>query len=462
MTGHPYPSSGPGPGLPAVPSGTVPRALLRRRTSVLTWVAMLVLGIGALVIALLILYTGGPVGAVVTTVLAAISFPLLIAVCFWLDRYEPEPARYRIAALGWGAVIAVILSFVAEQLLFSLPGTSDFTDTAILAPLVEEFGKGLFLVAVLLLRRDQVHGLLDGIVYAGLVGIGFAFVEDILYYSSALSEGGGAGLTVTFVLRGVMSPFAHPLFTSATGIGVGIAASTRRPVLRWLAPLAGYLVAVVLHGVWNGSSFWGSRGFLIAYVAVFLPLLVVVLGLAVWARIREGRMLTAALEQTAQLGWNRRDEIRWVAKLADRISSRGYARRVAGKPAAEALRAYQQTMTEIAFLHLRALDGTAPRDLNQRMGSLLQHATELRPYVILPPPVAVGPGPFGGGPSAAGPSGAGPSGAGPSGGAPSGGPPHYGGPPPGAWGPPASPPPGSWAPPQAAPPPSGSWPPPPA
>ncbi|WP_375431975.1 PrsW family intramembrane metalloprotease [uncultured Friedmanniella sp.] len=437
MTGQPYlPAVPPGPGL----VGPVPRTLLRRRTSALTWVAMIILGVGALVVALLILYTGGPIGALVTTVLAAISFPLLIAVCFWLDRYEPEPARYRIAALGWGAVIAVILSFVAEQLLFSLPGTSDFTDTAILAPLVEELGKGLFLVVVLLLRRNQVHGLLDGIVYAGLVGIGFAFVEDILYYTSALSEGGGAGLTVTFVLRGVMSPFAHPLFTSATGIGIGIAASTRRPVLRWLAPLTGYVVAAVLHGIWNGSSFWGSRGFLVAYAAVFLPLLAVVLFVGVWARIREGRMLRSGLEQTADLGWNTRDEIRWIATLSDRISSRGYARRRAGKPAAEALRAYQQTMTEIAFLHLRALDGTAPRDVNQRMGALLQHAGELRPYVILPPPL----------PAVRG----------------------YGGPPPGSWGAPPGPPPfgpspygpSPYGPPPSAPspygpPPSGPWPP---
>ncbi|WP_375426405.1 PrsW family intramembrane metalloprotease [uncultured Friedmanniella sp.] len=388
MTGQPY--------LPAVPAGVVPPALLRRRTSALTWVAMVVLGVGALVIAGLILLTGGPVGAAVTTLLAAVSFPLLIAVCFWLDRYEPEPTRYRLAALGWGAVVAVILSFLAEQLLFSLPGTDAFVDTAVLAPLVEEFGKGLFLVAVLLLRRDQVHGLLDGIVYAGLVGIGFAFVEDILYYTSALSSGGGAGLTVTFVLRGIMSPFAHPLFTSATGIGVGIAASTRRPVLRWLAPLAGYLVAVLLHGTWNGSSFYGSRGFLTAYAAVFLPLLAVVLALAIWARVREGRMLTAALEQTAAMGWNRRDEIRWVARLADRMSSRGYAKRQGGKPAAQALRAYQQTMTEIGFLHQRAVDGTAPRDLNQRMGVLLQHADDLRPYVILPPPRPAVQGPYGG------------------------------------------------------------------
>jgi protease PrsW len=424
MTGQPY--------LPVQPVAEVPPDLLRRRTSALTWVTMTVLGLGAVVITVVLLLTGGPATAIFTTLLAAVSFPLLIAVCFWLDRYEPEPGRYRLAALGWGAVVAVILSFFAEQLLFSLPGTNDFVNTAVIAPFVEEFGKGLFLVVVVLFRRSQVHGLLDGIVYAALVGIGFAFVEDILYYTASLSEGGGPALTVTFVLRGVMSPFAHPLFTSALGVGIGIAVSTRSRPLRWVAPVLGYLVAVLLHGTWNGSSFWGAQGFLLAYAAVMLPLLVIVLALAVWARVREGRMLTTALQQTTALGWTRPEEIRWVARLSDRMSSRSYARRVGGRRAMQTLRAFQQTLTEIAFLHLRALDGTAPRDLNQRMLVLLQHAAELRPYVILPPPprpvLNGGPGPAAGGYGRPAPPWEQP---GVAPGAPT--PPSYGSPPPGGW-----------------------------
>lgn len=374
--------------LPHRPGGgapVVPPVLLRRRSSVLTWVTMGVLGLGAVLIALLVVLTGGPAVAVVTTLLAAVSFPLLIAVCFWLDRYEPEPGRYRLAALGWGAVVAVVISFVAEQLLFALPGTDAFVDTAVIAPLVEEAGKGLFLVAVLLLRRHQLHGVVDGIVYAALVGIGFAFVEDILYYSSALLEGGGVGLSVTFVLRGVVSPFAHPLFTAATGVGIGLGLGTRSLRVRRLAPGLGFVVAVVLHGVWNGSTYYGGAGFSFAYLAIMLPALGVLVGLAVWARIREGRMLTSGLLQTTALGWTRPEEIRWVARLPDRVSSRGYARQRGGRPAKLALQAFQQTLTEIAFLHLRALDGTAPRDVNQRMLGLLQHAAALRPWVILPP-----------------------------------------------------------------------------
>jgi protease PrsW len=348
----------------------------------LTWVTVIVLGLGGLVIAILIFLLGGPAGALIATLLAAVSFPVMIFICFWLDRYEPEPARYRLAALGWGAVAAVGFSFVGEQFLFGLSATNEFLNVAVGAPVVEELGKGLFLVAVVIFRRAELHGPLDGIVYGALVGIGFAFVEDIVYYLQSLQSG---ELGITFFLRGIMGPFAHPLFTAVTGLGIGLAVATRRPGVRVLAPLLGFLAAVVMHAIWNGSTFWGGNGFLVAYSAIFLPLLIVILAVAVWARSREGKLLTTALQQVAQMGWIRPDEIRWIARLSDRMSARAYAKRIGGKPAADAVRAYQQTMTEVAFLHHRAVEGTAPADLNRRMNGLLHRAAWLRPYVVLPP-----------------------------------------------------------------------------
>src|SRR4029450_1672393 len=114
---------------------------------------------------------------------------------------------------------------------------------------VEELGKGLFLVAVVIFRRAELHGPLDGIIYGALVGIGFAFVEDIVYYLQSLQSG---QLGATFFLRGIMGPFAHPLFAAATGLGIGIAVATRSRAVRFLALILGFLAAVVRHGVWNG------------------------------------------------------------------------------------------------------------------------------------------------------------------------------------------------------------------
>ena len=298
-----YPVIPPGPpGPSSSTSGIDPlAALLRRQNSPLAWAAMAVFGLGALVVSGVILLMGGPVAALVCTLLAAVSFPVVIGVCFWLDRYEPEPGRYRLAALGWGAVVAVLLSVLTERVVFAVPGTTEFVDAAISAPLVEEAAKGLFLAVIVVFRRSQVHGVLDGIVYAALVGVGFAFVEDIVYYLGTLTEAGAGSLGVLFLLRGVIGPFAHPLFTSATGIGIGLAVTSRRPVVRWLAPVTGFVVAVVLHGLWNGSTFGGADDYFATYLAVMLPMLAGVLVLAIWARSQEGELLIGALHQLADL-----------------------------------------------------------------------------------------------------------------------------------------------------------------
>jgi RsiW-degrading membrane proteinase PrsW (M82 family) len=332
-----------------------PGTLPRRRHSALTIVTMVVLGLGSLLIAVLLLLSGGPLDAVVTILLAAVSFPLLILLAFWLDRYEPEPARYRIAALGWGAVIAVGIGLLLE-FLATLAGASSETTAVVWAPISEELGKGLFPFLILVLRRQQLHGILDGIVYAVLTGIGFAFTEDIIYYLQSLAQGGAGGLAATFVLRGVLSPFAHPLFTSATGVGIGIAVMSRSRAVRVLAPLLGYVVAVLLHATWNGSAtFGGTQGFFLTYLLAFIPLLIVLVVIAVWARRQEGRMLTRSLQECAQMGWVAPQEIRWVANMADRVAARRYAKRVGGKQAADTLSHYQQALTEMAFLHNRVV-----------------------------------------------------------------------------------------------------------
>ncbi|MFP5282561.1 MAG: PrsW family intramembrane metalloprotease, partial [Actinomycetes bacterium] len=380
---HPV-APAPGPLAPVQPA-----LLVRRRRSALTVVTMSTLGLGALAIAVLVLLTGGPVAGVVTTLLAAVSFPLLILLCFWLDRYEPEPARYRVAALGWGAVAAVALGGGLTALLAATTGSPEGVVIAVWAPVTEEFGKGLFLLLLLLRHRSQLHGLLDGIIYGVLVGVGFAFTEDIFYYLSALQEGGAEGLGVTFFLRGVISPFAHPLFTAATGVGMGIAAVARPGPLRVAAPLVGYLVAVLLHAIWNGSSVYaGTGGFFLVYAVLMLPLLTGLVVLAVWARRREGRVLSSALLDCAQMGWLPAEDVRWVATLGDRLRARTYARQVGGGTASRVLAEYQQALTEMAFLHHRVLQGTASPDYPERMLAIRARVVGLRPYVILPPSTA--------------------------------------------------------------------------
>src|SRR5206468_7811081 len=89
-------------------------------------------------------------------------------------------------------------------------------------PIFEEGSKGVGLLILLLFFRRYFDDILDGIVFAGVIALGFATVENVQYYGGGLLAGGFGGLILLFFLRGILSPFAHATFTSMTGIGCGI------------------------------------------------------------------------------------------------------------------------------------------------------------------------------------------------------------------------------------------------
>ena len=125
----------------------------------------------------------------------------------WLDRYEPEPQKLLAAGLLWGGFAATAAALLVQGIGGFVVGFSDRTSLSIVAPVTEEASKGLFLILLLWWRRAELDGVLDGIVYAGMVGIGFAFIENILYLAAAYNGTDGAGpggtsaLTGTFVVR---------------------------------------------------------------------------------------------------------------------------------------------------------------------------------------------------------------------------------------------------------------------
>jgi len=366
----------------------------RRRGSIAFTVCLSVaMLIGAAIMALVMVGSGAPNALVIGVVLAALPVGPLVASFMWLDRYEPEPLGLLVFALGWGALVATAGALILQGIdQFAFDTTETFS-AVVVAPLTEEAAKGLFVVLLLLARRHELDGILDGIVYAGMVGIGFAFTENILYLASAymggdgIGPGGIEGATGTFVVRGIFSPFAHPFFTSAIGIGVGYAVVTRSRFWRWSAPVLGYGVAVLGHSLWNGSAYFaGGELFLLTYLFAMVPAFFVLVGFAVWARNREGQMLTRALTDCANRGFLAHDEVPWLVRLAGRRAARRFARANGGAPAAKAMSDYQQQAIELGFLHDRYLRGTAPADFAARGQAMVDRLRALRPYVLFPRP----------------------------------------------------------------------------
>ena len=332
----------------------------RRSSAVFTIVVAVVMLLCAVLMGFILLLSGAPGALVTGMVLASIPVAPLIASYLWLDRYEPEPRSLLVLGLGWGAFVATAAALLLQLFEPVIFRTTHALLATVVAPITEEGSKGLFILLLLVYRRQELDGILDGIVYAGMVGIGFAFTENILYLTSAYmgsdgQAGGLGGAVGLFVVRCVFGPFAHPFFTAFTGIGIGIAVGSRSKAVRVLAPLVGYLVAVAAHASWNASLMSdGGRNAVATYVFLMVPAFLLLLGFAVWSRRREGHVLTAALTDCAQRGFLDPAEVPWLARIPARRFARRYAERAGGAPARRTMVAYQREAVELGFLHGRA------------------------------------------------------------------------------------------------------------
>src|SRR5436305_10224379 len=222
--------------VPSYPPVAIPTALPARKRSLLRWALASLAVLAALLAGLFTLwmigYETGLVPLLAGLVAATIPVPVYVTLVLWLDRYEPEPPWMLATAFFWGALVAVFFAIVINSVGVELVGaladetTARFYGMVLSAPVVEETAKALALFALFFWRRDEFDGVTDGIVYAAMVGLGFAMTENIKYYGVAVAEHNAVGV---FIVRGLFSPFAHPLFTGMTGIGIGLAAqSTRR------------------------------------------------------------------------------------------------------------------------------------------------------------------------------------------------------------------------------------------
>jgi len=192
---------------------------------------------------------------------ALIPLAYTIPAFVWLDQLEPEPRAMRWNAFLWGAGISVLVAGVANEFTDATFGTS--AALVISAPVVEEIMKTLGILGAA--KRHQIDTPLDGVVYAGYVGLGFAMVENVIYFSQAITDG---DLGLVFVMRGLFSPFAHPFFTLWVGLAIGSA--VRKGRSRRFAAMRGLLLAIALHASWNASGLNGFLAlFLLGHIVLF-------------------------------------------------------------------------------------------------------------------------------------------------------------------------------------------------
>ena len=235
------------------------------------------------------------------------------------------------------------------------------------APLTEEAAKGLFLLLMMTgRRRNELNSLTDCLVYAGLVGAGFAWLEDILYI------GGGETLgdsLVTAAMRLIMAPFAHSLFTTMFGIGVYFALQQRNARRQGrlhparlsrrgdhARPVERLVVARASRPTSASTCCW------------MVPIFGLAIVLGVGSRRREQRVVAAKLPGMVAAGLVTPNEATWLGSIRNRKA--GDRRRrpgSAGRPAGKAVKNFAAQVVELAFVRDRIDRGFG----DQRVNALL-------------------------------------------------------------------------------------------
>ncbi|MGI9037198.1 MAG: PrsW family glutamic-type intramembrane protease [Pyrinomonadaceae bacterium] len=247
-----------------------------------------------LIVMLVIVKNLGIAAAFIAAVVAFVPAVFYILPLLLIDRYDPEPPWALALAFAWGALVSVLIAATVNDLFGAVFGQS--IAGVISAPVFEEGTKGLGVVLFLIFLRREFDDILDGIVYAGTIALGFATVENVLYYGGSLLKGGFAALIMTFVLRGLLSPFAHVTFTSMTGIGCGISRESHNKTVRVIMPVIGYFAAVTLHAIWNTMAFLGGgQGFLIGYFILEVPFFLIFVGFIIYVMRRQNKILKETL-----------------------------------------------------------------------------------------------------------------------------------------------------------------------
>ncbi|WP_336632507.1 MULTISPECIES: PrsW family intramembrane metalloprotease [unclassified Microbacterium] len=375
--------------VPPAPAAPVPLAVsgaLRQGRSAPVWIFAVLFLLLVAVVAYLVTFLG-VVAPVVGMVLALVPLAGVLWAVRIVDRWEPEPFSLVLFAVAWGAVAAVVIALGVDVLLgIAFPaapgdGTREALSSVVQAPLVEEFAKGLGVFLVFVFGRRAFDGPLDGIVYGALVAAGFAFTENILYFATSLIEGGPAETAFTFVLRGILSPFAHVMFTAVTGYAIGCAARAGASVGRAAAlGLAGMVGAVALHALWNGSALFAD--FFHLYATLQIPLFLAFVFGVILLRREEARLTRARLGEYAAAGWFTPVEVDALATPGGRRRALAWARTLPGGRAGQ-MRAFIREATALAAARQRTRTGRDPRSTHEEQ-FYLARATAARAALLSP------------------------------------------------------------------------------
>jgi len=221
---------------------------------------------GLAFLAVLITYRamGNPVLVPALVFTGSFATPIAVAIFFFECNLPANISLYAVLRMFiWGGLLGIVLSLILFRLEEALP--TQWLGASV-AALIEEPGK---LVAVILLAsRRKYPWTLNGLCLGAAVGAGFAAFESAGYALNAFLEAmmqahdptkSNVALQHSLVLRGLLSPFGHVVWTAITTgalwrvVHDSPLRSSSLADWRFVSP---FIAAVLLHFIWNSPLFW--------------------------------------------------------------------------------------------------------------------------------------------------------------------------------------------------------------
>lgn len=335
----------------------------------------------------------------------------------WLDRFRSARPVTWLLVFGWGACASTWFSIHvntwAGMAMATREANADSGARAAIfaAPFVEELAKATILVVLVVLWRNQIVSRLSMVTLAGLSAVGFAFVENILYYSRVWMQATNditiadpqATMLELVKLRGIYTSFGHPLFTMMTATGLVIGLAARSKIVRVVAPVGGFMMACFGHMLFNGLASTNSTDNLMGPWYLALGIVGVVVVSLIVSVVGNAQVLKARLADYQRSGWIGPREVELFGGPLRRMKLLSYAMLRGPRTwwqTAQLVRRY----TELAYLRNQMVRGTVGGAGDDRAHDLIveiaqlrnsRALTDYRGLALLPPrrrrPVAVPP-----------------------------------------------------------------------
>jgi RsiW-degrading membrane proteinase PrsW (M82 family) len=265
--------------------------------------------------------------------LALVPVLILLGVFAWLDAFALMRPRELALLLALGGLGALLAYPISGRMLDTLPiGFSNYS--RFMAPWIEEAIKGAFVV--LLFRLNRVGYKLDAVLSGFAVGAGFSVIENVFYLTFFPEYGIG-----TWLVRGCGTALMHGTCTAMfAAIAHELAERESRGAsgefdFRWWWFVPGYLVAVILHTIFNQFP----EQPLLAMIGALVATPIAIMAVFHFGQAEASRWLDhdlarhrASLATLESGGWP--DDAQRVAALASRL----------GSPAGEHVRTYFRTL----------------------------------------------------------------------------------------------------------------------